>query len=622
MNCRQAREMLAAYRDLKNEQTDTTELEIHLATCADCRQQLDQYNLLGRRIRALPRIDAASGTHTRLMQALAKEHALYLQRNTASTQARSVPEFLVPYLQQQATPHTDALTAFSTAKTGPLPVITLNNKRRHRPRPFTQFGIIGLAAVFLMLLMTGGLTTMLILAGGKPVSIQPASINIQQSQVTPNLYNTDTPFTHIVSGVADSDAVYYTAYDNQANWMLEKLDTRQQGQQQQSVPLLSTTSTNPLVVLGSANNWVIWLQLGTPKTITPTKSQDHTAVTHLIRTWSLRDLYLGTDNQYKPGVSQTLLSDSFNDMTAPVWTHTPIQGIWFLKNTLLITYIDAKGISHLDQYNLQTNTNTTLATSTTDGHVFTSPTANADGTNIYWDEEWQTSDNVLHGNIWTQQIRNASPSYGRWQPHPEANTFLLRNDETSFHPQVINNMLFLLSTSTSASSAATIRNIEPALLSPTPTSDALTTPTPAPTDAPLPMSITPRVDPQIYGPQADTALQGQILAFKLGNNSSVPLPPALSDKVATLQGGSRFLLYQNSNGNVGLYDTLLGQALTIVNTVKNATFLAVNNETAVWIADPQENTTTTITNLPENDVQINMFTLTIKMISKTITKMP
>ncbi|HEY4385313.1 MAG TPA: zf-HC2 domain-containing protein, partial [Ktedonobacteraceae bacterium] len=125
MNCRQAREMLAAYRDLKNEQTDTTELEIHLATCADCRQQLDQYNLLGRRIRALPRIDATSGTYTRLMQALAKEHALYLQHNTASTQARSVPEFLVPYLQQQTTPHKDALTAFSTAKTGPLPVITL-----------------------------------------------------------------------------------------------------------------------------------------------------------------------------------------------------------------------------------------------------------------------------------------------------------------------------------------------------------------------------------------------------------------------------------------------------------------------------------------------------------------
>ncbi|HEY4386477.1 MAG TPA: hypothetical protein VGN34_18630, partial [Ktedonobacteraceae bacterium] len=261
-------------------------------------------------------------------------------------------------------------------------------------------------------------------------------------------------------------------------------------------------------------------------------------------------------------------------------------------------------------------------TSATDGHVFTSPTANADGTNIYWDEEWQTSDNVLHGDIWTQQIRNASPSYGRWQPHPEALTFLLRNDETSFHPQVINNTLFLLSTSTNASSAMTIRNIQPALPSPTPTLDTLTTPTPAPTSAPLPLSITPRVDPQIYGPQADTALQGQILAFKLGNNSSVPLPPALSDKVATLQGGSRFLLYQNSNGNVGLYDTLLDQALTIVNTVKNATFLAVNNGTAVWITDPQENTTTTSTNLPDNDVQINMFTLTVKMISKTITKMP
>jgi hypothetical protein len=128
------------------------------------------------------------------------------------------------------------------------------------------------------------------------------------------------------------------------------------------------------------------------------------------------------------------------------------------------------------------------------------------------------------------------------------------------------------------------------------------------------------VNPEIYGPQIDDALEGNILAFRLGDYSPVPLPPALSDTIATLQGGSRFLLYQNSNGNVGLYDTLLGQALTIVSTVKNAAFLAVNNETAVWIANAQSDSTSTQTNTTIGNVQINMFTLTVKKISKVITK--
>ncbi len=585
MNCRQAREMLSAYCDLKNEQTDITELEIHLADCAECRQSQDQYNLLGRSIRALPRIEADPGSYTRLMHALAKEHTLHLQRDTASASARPVPEFLLPYLQQQQTLKKNALTAFSTAETGPLPVITQASNKRRRPlRPFTQFGVIGLAAAFLMLLMTGGLTSILILAGGKPVSIQPASINIQQSQITPNLYNTNTPYSHIVSGIANSDSVYYTAYDNKANWMLEKLDTKQQTQAQESTPLLSDASSSPLIVLGSTNNWVIWLQLDAPKVITTKKSQDHTTPDHTIRTWSLRALSLHPAATASTNASHTLLSGIFDGSTAPDWTHTPVQGIWFLKNTLLITSIDAKGISHLDQYDLTTSTDTLLASTSIDGHIFSSPTANSDGTDIYWAEEWQTDGSLLHGDIWTQQIRPASPGYGHWEPHTEAHISLFRDDETSFRPQVINNTLFFISTDASTNSTANIRDDRQALPGPTATENVLATPT-ASNSSVTAQSITPQIDPKIYGPQIDTALEGHILAFKLGDYSPLLLPPELNDKIATLQGGTRFLLYQNSNGNVGLYDTLLGQALTVVSTVKNADFLAVNNETAVWIAN-------------------------------------
>jgi hypothetical protein len=337
--------------------------------------------------------------------------------------------------------------------------------------------VIGLAAAFLMLLMMGGLTSMLILARGKPVSIQPASINIQQSQVTPNLYTTNTSYAHVVSGIADNDSIYYTAYDNQANWMLEKLDIKQSGQKQESAPLLPTASHSPLIVLESANSWVTWLQFDAPKVISAKKSQDHSTNKHTVRTWSLHVLYLGTEIADQPYVSRTLMSGSFDDSTAPDWTHSPIQGTWFLNNSLLIASIDAKGVSHLDQYNLQTGTSTRLASTTTDGHILTSPTASADGSDIYWAEEWQSNGSLLHGNIWTQQIRQASPGYGRWQPHTEGHIFLLRDDETSFHPQVINNTLFLISTSTASTSANTVSDPQQALPSPTATATVQATPT-------------------------------------------------------------------------------------------------------------------------------------------------
>jgi hypothetical protein len=494
-----------------------------------------------------------------------------------------------------------------------------SRKQRRHSRGITQFGIIGLAAAFLMLLMTGGLTTMLILAGGKPVNIPPASINIQQSQITPNLYNTDTTFSHIASGVADTDAIYYTAYDDQANWMLEKLDTKQQGQKQESTPLLPDTSSSSLIVLGSANNWVIWLQLDTPTTVVSKKLHDHTTTTHITRTWSLHSLYLGADEKYHPNIPRTLMSDSFDESTAPNWTHTPIQGIWFLKDILLIARIDARGTSHLDQYDLRTGSNTTLNTSTTDGHIFTSPTSSSDGSNIYWSEEWQTDDNTLHSNIWTQQIRASSPSYGRWQPHKEARSFLFRDDETSFHPQVINNTLFLLSLNANTNSANNVRDTGQALPSPIATTSSIQA-TPTPVSPETAQSITPQIDPKIYGPQIDTALEGRVLAFRLSDYSAQPLPPVLNDRIATMQGGSRFLVYQTSSGNVGLYDTLLEQVLTIGSTVKNAAFLTVNNETAVWISNDQSDSTTTSSNVTISNVKINMFTLTIKNISKPATK--
>jgi predicted anti-sigma-YlaC factor YlaD len=43
VNCIQAQAMLAAYRDLKKEDVDTLELDVHLEYCASCREALARF---------------------------------------------------------------------------------------------------------------------------------------------------------------------------------------------------------------------------------------------------------------------------------------------------------------------------------------------------------------------------------------------------------------------------------------------------------------------------------------------------------------------------------------------------------------------------------------------------
>src|SRR6185312_9022453 len=85
---------------------------------------------------------------------------------------------------------------------------------------------------------------------------------------------------------------------------------------------------------------------------------------------------------------------------------------------------------------------------TTAGHIIASPTANSDGTSIYWSEEWLENNGTLHSNIWTQQTTEIQPPYqGRWVAHTMTSQSLFRADETSFHPQIVNNILFLIESS-------------------------------------------------------------------------------------------------------------------------------------------------------------------------------
>ena len=345
MNCTEAQALLAAYRELKNEKQDTTELDVHLEHCASCRQMLARNSLIGNKLSALPGVELPPEMHEKLMQTLAGEHVKFLHRQ--ASRSPSVPEFLQPYLQgqaQQAEKH-DLLTAFSTAETGPLPIIHAKRKRQRRPH-MSQFAVIGLAAAFLMMLMMGGLASLLLLGHGKLEESSTSRISIslnQPSNVAEAKYITSTPYSHVVSAVADRSSIYYTAYTDGATnlWMLEQLNRTTH----LSTPLLPTASTNPLIVLGSSDNWLVWLELDAAKT-TGAGNRFVPSARSLTRTWSLHYLSL-TMQQQGPDVpmlnSQTLFSSTFNESLAPDWISTPVQGIWFIQDSLLVAMIDKSG---------------------------------------------------------------------------------------------------------------------------------------------------------------------------------------------------------------------------------------------------------------------------------------
>lgn len=591
--------LLSAYRELKDSQTDITELDAHLEACAACRAVLAQNTVIGEQVRSLPTIEPHPQSYAHLMQALAHEHAQFMQRSTSTSVP--TPDFLKPYLRKQGdeTPATDPLTIFSTAETGPLPIIRA--KRRRVPR-LNQYAVLGLVAAVLLVLMTGGLTTLLVLANqSSSATINRTSAAIQQfSQVTTVSYATTSPYDHVVSALGGGQSIYYTAYNAQTDaWMLEQFDTVAKT----STPLLTTESSSSLVLLGSSRDWLLWLQLDAPKSV---RLQHVHSVQTQVRTWRLEALPLGTLQQSIVSPI-TVLSGTFNEGNVPAWVHTPVQGIHFIQqDTVLIASLDQQGTALLQSIQLPATDGAKEATitlaSTTNGHILTSPTADTSGTSIFWSDEWQTSDGNLHSNIWVQQTSPApQPTHGRWGHQTVTAKSIFLSDGASFEPQVVGTTLFFLNTGNGGANGTT--------------SDATSTATPATNVTPTATAATnaasvttnstviPRQDASIYTPQLDAQIQGTLLSQSLSNQAA-PVAIATEGLVSELQGGTSFLLWQSNKG-YAMYDVATQQPVTVGPAANNAAFLSVNRGTAVWIASANSNTTTNTT--AANMLNFNMF---------------
>ncbi len=580
MNCSQARAILTIYRELKSDPVSMRELDEHLAGCDACKQMHAQQSLVGERIRSLPAIEPSPNAHSRLLRALATEHLSHLQRNPSTSPPP--PAFLTPYLPQtQKSVQHDPLIAFSTADTGPLSIIQAPRKRRSSQQ-MSHAAILGIAATFLMVLLMSGLTSLLLLANrGIPSPNNSASV-ATFAQVAMAKYTTTTPYTYVMSAAATQHAIYYTAYgDGQTGWMLQRLDT----QTRRSVPLLTAASATPLIILGNSENWLTWLQMDTPS---PTTNK------HLAgnaRSWTLRVLSLNPD-QATIAVPMTIAKDTFDQSAVPGWVHTPIQGIWFTNEGLLAAIVDSKGNTRLLNYKLTANNVADaqqLATSS-NGHIITSPTANRDGTSIYWSEEWMDNDEVLHSNIWTQQTEITPPPHqGRWLPHPITTKYLFRSDGMSFDPNIVNDTLFLLSTNPADSANADQASAD-AAPSVTPTT------TPVPSIQPN-SAVIARVALPFYPLQLDEAIQGTLLTFTADGVVALPGPQNTNGPISALQSGSRFLLWQSATRGFEMYDVVAKSPVAIgAGTIpQDASFVIVNGNTAVWATSGNTPGSTTAT---------------------------
>lgn len=569
MNCTQAQAWLAAYRKQHDGDRDTTELEAHLEACSACREALARSQIIGERIRMLPPLEPSLASQARLMEALAAEHTRFLKQ---SPLAPTPPDFLKPYLSDHvhSSRKSNPLAALSTAETGPLPVLPAARKTRSRAM-IGQLAILGVAAVFFMALMMGGITSLLLLAQNHVPPVPSSASVLHPTDVVTADYTATTPYDHVVSAVSDHSAIYYSAYSDGYNggWMLERLDRATMS----STPLLTQSGQSPLIVLGSTSNWLVWLQFDPAKAM----KQGGIPFDHRIeRSWSLYYLPLASFQAHSSSTALPapvpLLSGTFDENTVPSWISSPIQGIWFIQNTLLVAALDSNGASQLSSYMLDGNAGKVIADAPS-GSVITSPSANDDGSQIYWSQEWQSSDGVFHSDIWKQQTTSAPASQrGRTTRQTSIVKEPFLEDGLSFHPVVVDNTLFLLSTAS------------PNLLQGTQQTSTATATVAAngETQPTASMPATPWADVSVYPGSLDSNIRGTILMYPLDDPTvTAPTPISPLNAAASLQAGKDFVLWQTDNG-YGMYDAITNTPVIVGEVLSDAQFLAVNGDSAAW----------------------------------------
>jgi hypothetical protein len=202
-----------------------------------------------------------------------------------------------------------------------------------------HFAVVGIAASFLVAIMTTGLLSLLYLAnhGQQGPTVSSARITGAQAVGEANVaqLNVNAENSHIASACASNNKIYYSAHNEDAsNWSLEVFDQQSATHTTaNSTPLLASDS-RPDVVLGCTDNWLLWLQMnatshkntGSSQKTNTQSSQDTTSASStdsaqltqplnkLSGAWSLKALYIGaTTNTTQPTVQDNNKNNQNNN---------------------------------------------------------------------------------------------------------------------------------------------------------------------------------------------------------------------------------------------------------------------------------------------------------------------
>src|SRR5579862_7325759 len=244
MTCKQARQLLAAYRRHDLSLDEQAELQAHLQACAECRALAADFRQMGQALQALPTLAPPPDFYARVMAAVHAEDQQAVEHAQAA--ARKKPEKVItPGLTDLAyLPSVRRAVTQRRARVIPL---------RTRISPAGTFALrygAGLAALFLIFAL--GVSTGLFALLRNPTGIT-ANINTHEPEFLTSVYAPDTTYPLVADATASPDGQYiiYAAHNASGKWMLEELN-RESGM---STDLLSAPVAGPLALDGWARSW-------------------------------------------------------------------------------------------------------------------------------------------------------------------------------------------------------------------------------------------------------------------------------------------------------------------------------------------------------------------------------
>lgn len=527
MTCKQARQLLAAYRQEDSSLSEHAGLQAHLVECADCRARDAEFRRFGASLQHLPPLAPPPDFYNRVMAAVRADET------RAAEQAKAPEKKPVTVV----VPGMTTITHFPTLRRAVTERRLRLAPMRPPLTPASTFALrysAALAAVFLVFSL--GLSYVLFQFFSPPGG-QPLCLSDCHPPLT-SVYTPDPAYPLVADASASADGQYiiYAAHTASGTWMLEELNRRTR----QSAALLPAPVTEPLSLKGWARSWVLWME-GSPGAKTG---------------WELNATELSPSLS---GAGPTLLLLR-SGQTGPDGKVVALHGLHASGLTVLLAeeLADGRGqLVSLDLSNGAAFARSVLATADPNTLIM-DPTS--DGTVDYWAEIWSNADGTVYGNIWRLQ--------------PGGFPIQVTSNASSFSPMIAAGKLVWLEEPL-IQNGAILAGHAPS--SPTPTPVSTLTPGGGSTSTASVAGILWSEDLQGANSQADLDAGPRIA---ISDPNRLALLP---------QAGATFVVWQDSGGNFSLYDLVKQHTQPLNEWINNPLVLAISPTAVLWTTADSQN---------------------------------